>query len=116
MPIELRVREATITRQHRSIVGTNSLQINHDLHVATERAADQLHNPRSLDRLFSPDVARQKPTLRRDVAEARNRRTVFPCLSCKMTLGMKCGFVSPGPNVLKRRAIPTAMPVLEWKS
>ncbi len=33
-----------------------------------------------------------------------------------MTLGMKCGFVLPGPDVLKMRAIPTAIPVLEWKS
>ena len=68
MPIELRVRKATITRQHRSIVGTNSLLIDHDFHVATERAADQLDNARSLDCLFSPDVARQETVLPTNVA------------------------------------------------
>jgi hypothetical protein len=33
-----------------------------------------------------------------------------------MTLGMKCGFVSPGPKVLKMRATPTAIPVFAWNS
>jgi hypothetical protein len=68
MPSELRVREATIAHQHRSIVGTNSLLIDHDLHVATKRAADQLDNVRSLDCLFSPDVAGQETVLPTDAA------------------------------------------------
>ena len=59
VPVELRVRKSTIAGQHRTIVGANSLPIDFDLHFATERGADQLHNSRSLDRLFSPDVARQ---------------------------------------------------------
>ena len=43
-PIELRMREATITRQNRPIVSTNSLPIDHDVHIPTEGTADQLHN------------------------------------------------------------------------
>ncbi len=73
MPIEPRVCEATITHQHRSIVSTNPTPIDHDLHIATERAADQLHNSRSFDRLSSADVARQETALPTDVAEPCNR-------------------------------------------